>query len=44
MNAKEFKEKLLKSLNSLTDEDIKRIRDEYNSEGDYDWGLKHENN
>lgn len=35
MDAKEFEKGLLDGLNKLNQYDIKKIRDEYNSEGDY---------
>lgn len=35
MNARELKAGLLKGLDNLTDKDIKRLRNEFNSEGDY---------
>lgn len=36
MDAKEFRERFLEGLNSLTSEDVKCLRDKFNSEGDYD--------
>lgn len=35
MDAKDFEKRLLEGLNKLSERDIEKIRDEYNSEGDY---------
>lgn len=35
MTAKEFENGLISGLNKLNKQDIKKIRNEYNSEGDY---------
>lgn len=35
MDARELKVGLLKGLNNLTNKDVERLRDEFNSEGDY---------
>ena len=35
MNAKEFEKSLISGLNSLSKQDIEKIREEYNLEGDY---------
>lgn len=35
MNAKEFEKGLISGLNSLSKQDIEKIREEYNLEGDY---------
>lgn len=35
MTAKEFEQRIKTSLNRLSEQDIKQIRDEFNSEPDY---------
>ena len=35
MNAKEFEKSLISGLNSLSKQDIEKIRKEYNLQGDY---------
>ena len=35
MNAKEFEKDLISRLNSLSNQDIEKIRKEYNLQGDY---------